>query len=247
VLRVYCSTAFVLPTAEAQRLHSIHEAPGITALYATANIQKLTQHCHTVFIFPRFGASQVARWYQGWKSLFPLQLVTDAGIAAQFTAALAAMDSVLRSTPPAPPQLTGVSYASVLAVRRADAAAARERAARTAVDLRTPATTATASANGSSSSSGTRTHTGDVGVSFREVVEQFAAKHGIEFVPRVGRMRLGRQLFAFGGVTVYLDSNVAYVEVSNSSSSNGSGSEQWQPVSLQDLLQYVNNKQKSSR
>ena len=28
------------------------------------------------------GASQVARWYQGWKSLFPLQLVTDTGIAA---------------------------------------------------------------------------------------------------------------------------------------------------------------------
>jgi hypothetical protein len=157
------------------------------------------------------------------------------------------MDSVLRSTPPAPPQLANVSYASVLALRRADAAAARERAARTAVDLSAPA--ATASANGSSSSAGTRTHTGDVGVSFREVVEQFAAQHGVEFVPRVGRMRLGRQLFAFGGVTVYLDSNVAYVEVSNGSSSNGSnsGSEQWMPVSMQDLLQYVNNKQKTSR
>jgi hypothetical protein len=156
------------------------------------------------------------------------------------------MDAVLRSTPPTPPQLASVSYASVLAQRRAEAAAARERAARTAVDLRTPAATA----NGSSS--GTRTHTGDVGVSFREVVEQFAAQHGVEFVPRVGRMRLGRQLFAFGGTTVYLDSNVAYVEVGSSSNSSGSASssstsEQWMPVSLQDLLQYVNNKQKGAR
>ena len=82
------------------------------------------------------------------------------------------------------------------------------------------------------------THTGEVAVTFSEVVEAFAAEHGVEFKPRSGRTYLGRQIYAFNGVSIYLDNtqSVAYTEIAN----------KWGPIALQDLLQYSQNKKKAA-
>src|SRR5690349_8336162 len=92
VLYVLCSAALMLYLLPMYNIKHpcIPRSQPCAPLLTHKNTPKLS-----LFSFC-FGASQVARWYQGWKALFPLQLVTDTGIAAQFKAALAAMDSVLR-------------------------------------------------------------------------------------------------------------------------------------------------------
>ncbi|KAG5176309.1 GC-rich sequence DNA-binding factor-like protein-domain-containing protein [Tribonema minus] len=171
---------------------------------------------------------EVARWYQGWKSLFPDAIAADARVQSQFTAALAAMDCVLRGAPPPPPpRAADASYARALDERRAAAAAARRAAAAEETQMEAAASAAAAAARRSAAAGG-----GDV--TFREVVEALAMERGIAFVPKPGRFHLGRQVYAFGGVSVYMDQSVAYVETGGA----------WSPISLDDLVEYARNKQR---
>ena len=73
---------------------------------------------------------------------------------------------------------------------------------------------------------------------FKEVVTAFALEQGMPFLPKPGRSHGGKQLYSFGGVAVYLESDVCHVE-----SSKG----QWTPVGLEDLLTYCNNRAKSAQ
>ena len=94
------------------------------------------------------------------------------------------------------------------------------------------------------------------GVTFREVLEQLAAKEGVEFVPnfRRGRARAsGKQIYDFGGVSCYIDRDVAFVLAPGSrlgGGGAGGGAKQqeevWEPVSTAELLQRSREKQKRS-
>ncbi len=66
------------------------------------------------------------------------------------------------------------------------------------------------------------------GATFKEVVEDFANHQGIPFHPKVGSNSLkdGKTIFMFGGVQVFLDSNVIFA----------SQGEEWKPTSLSDLM-----------
>ena len=135
-------------------------------------------------------------------------------------------------------------YVLALTARRAEAQAARE------AEIIEQARIINAMSVGSSISSPSRTaaaaevhsehhtHTGEIGVTFREVVESFAAQHSVTFAPRPGRTYDGRQIFNFNGTSCYLDNNqsVAYIEMAT----------KWGPISLQDLLEYTRNKQRSA-
>ena len=72
-------------------------------------------------------------------------------------------------------------------------------------------------------------------VSFKTVVAEFAEQEGIEFVPKHGRTLNGFQLFSFGGVTCYLDTDVAHVEMN---------AKEWNPVSLEQLLELARSRKK---
>ena len=68
---------------------------------------------------------------------------------------------------------------------------------------------------------------------FREVVAEFAREKGILFQPRLGSHKTtdvdGKQVFLFGTIPVYLDSNVVYAQ-EDKKSMHG-----WEPLSLDDL------------
>ena len=71
-------------------------------------------------------------------------------------------------------------------------------------------------------------HQGDGGVAtFREVVEDFARRNDIDFAPKLGgnSTRDGKQIFSFGGVSVYFDNNIVFAQRASS----------WHPTSLEDL------------
>lgn len=66
---------------------------------------------------------------------------------------------------------------------------------------------------------------------FREVVEEFCLQESIPFVPRTTGAWThvdGKQVFLFGTIPVYLDSDVVFVH---------EGKDQWEPTSLESLLE----------
>ena len=71
--------------------------------------------------------------------------------------------------------------------------------------------------------------------SFRDVVEAFAGANGVMFLPKKGRQHDGKQLYSFGGVSIFLDQSVAFTEMPR-------GSGQWSPLGLEELLTLTGNK-----
>jgi tuftelin-interacting protein 11 len=70
---------------------------------------------------------------------------------------------------------------------------------------------------------------------FREVVEDFATAESIPFQPRSGARSMvdGKQVFLFGDIPMYLESDVIFVH---------EGSNQWEPLSLESLLDRAKQK-----
>jgi tuftelin-interacting protein 11 len=69
----------------------------------------------------------------------------------------------------------------------------------------------------------------DCSVTFQEVVEDFASRNDIEFRPQIlGRSTtdLGKQIFLFGDVPIYLDSNVIFIRRERL----------WKPIQMEQLL-----------
>eukprot|EP00940_MAST-03C_sp_MAST-3C-sp2_P000469 g469.t1 len=67
-------------------------------------------------------------------------------------------------------------------------------------------------------------------LTFREVVEIFASKNSISFVPNVRRGEVdGNQVYDFGNVSVYLNRNVAFAQSKDDRF-------RWDPVDLSELL-----------
>jgi hypothetical protein len=69
------------------------------------------------------------------------------------------------------------------------------------------------------------------GVLFKEVVETFAANNGITFIPKVGRVQDGKQVFMFGKSLCYLDQDVVFV-----STATKTVTAEWRPIGLEELL-----------
>jgi tuftelin-interacting protein 11 len=66
------------------------------------------------------------------------------------------------------------------------------------------------------------------GVTFREVVEDFANHNGVTFHPKLGpnSSKDGKPIFIFGNAQIYLDSNVVFAYKSDD----------WKPISLSELM-----------
>lgn len=64
-------------------------------------------------------------------------------------------------------------------------------------------------------------------VTFKDVVEAFAANNGVTFMPKAGRVHEGRQIWLFGTSLCYLDQDVVFTFVSENN---------WRPIGLEELL-----------
>ncbi len=76
---------------------------------------------------------------------------------------------------------------------------------------------------------------GTSGLSFREVVESLAERHGRVFLPRPGKLVNDRQVYFFGRCSIYLDERVVFVQRSAGEQFDQLTSV-WTPVTLEDLL-----------
>ncbi|PRW56706.1 septin and tuftelin-interacting 1-like protein 1 [Chlorella sorokiniana] len=119
---------------------------------------------------------EVTRWYLGWKSLFPQDLLDQERIRAQLSAALNMMNSSVDGGPPPsswtapqPPPAAGYGAA--------------------------PAAPAAAPVP----------HYDASDLTLRQLVEQFAEEAGVAFLPKPGRTHEGLQMYGFGLVSCVVD------------------------------------------
>jgi tuftelin-interacting protein 11 len=228
---------------------------------------------HTWLLSPDTDFAEVSDWYTGWKGLFPEALLQEEKVAECFTLALEMMqtslsveegdghnaaenpmnafDAVLQ-------RMEKDNYFTLIeqyktlqrAQRRLDALQA-ESDSQYANRLFHAGISGAGGAG--HSLSGAKGPTSSYKqITFKEVVETFAMRNNVEFVPKLGRMFEGKQLWQFGRSLCYLDQNVVFVSTAAKEGKRGGGdsgvgggqdhaSRQelygWSPVALEDLLQ----------
>ncbi len=169
---------------------------------------------------------EVAKWYQGWKSLFPKRLQEDKRIEGCFNVALYLMKTRMERM--ALPEFSSLkrklprSFQETLKKRKDEDAKTRDaEQQRAVVDAPTCRPLGGATAHEPL---------------FRDVMATYAEEHGVEFVPKLGRSVGGKQLYTFGGIPVLVDQLVR-VEMPR-------GSGNWTPISVEVLMQKVKQLEK---
>jgi len=210
---------------------------------------------------------EVSAWYSGWKGLFPQALLDQDSVAECFSLALDMMQTSLTldsDDSPASGAAGGVSaghpmYAFKVAIERMEGANYYSLIEARKMVQRAQRRLDALEAEDSAAYNNNLKHASAAGVSsahqqitFKEVVERFAARNNVEFVPKLGRYFEGKQLWQFGRALCYLDQNVVFVSVAEKGGKRGaeggadsanvsaSASRQelygWTPVALDDLL-----------
>ncbi|KAK9812190.1 hypothetical protein WJX73_003418 [Symbiochloris irregularis] len=157
---------------------------------------------------------QVTSWYLGWKAMIPKEVQDHERIRLQLNAALNAMNSTMDGTPLAP------AY-SAYANAPMNAAAAQQPA---------PAPTGLAAsrwATGGGARVGNAPSAAEP--TFRQLVERFAEDSGVELLPKAGRRQDGLQVYAFGPISIVMDTIQGVVRAHLR--------DKWVPVSLDQLVQ----------
>ena len=168
---------------------------------------------------------EVTQWYLGWKSLFPEDVILDETVSKFFNYALELMERALSLSDQKPesmdnlsfniPQeLRGIDYYQLSEKRKIDIAAVKRLE-----ELRGP----TGDSRLNKSLSGSASN-----VTFRQLVEEFALRNNVSFLPRPGRFHEGKQIYSFGKISMFIDQGVVFMQ-----SNDGSF---WEPVPLERLL-----------
>ena len=160
-------------------------------------------------------------WYRGWKDFIFKHIDPDPWLRAEFGHALDLMYQGRKLSKKdfealRPASADEVSYQTVFQDYLSHAAQARRPPPEEPEPA--PAESATGLSSGSVKSSETL-------IAFKDVVDAFAQEQGVPFMIK-NRMHDGKQLYSFGGITIYLDMDVAHVERTKGS---------WGAISLEDL------------
>jgi tuftelin-interacting protein 11 len=157
---------------------------------------------------------EITRWYLAWKGLIPDEVLDTERIRAQMTAALDVMNAAVDGRA-VPPMWTPAP------------AAAAQAAAQLAVPPAPPRPAGAAAFDASR-------------LSLRELVEEFAAETGAEFLPRVPpRDHDGFRVYQFGRVSCVLDAAAGLVRAQVGGA--------WAPVSLEGLLAEHQRREREER
>lgn len=175
--------------------------------------------------------SEVSQWYLGWKSLFPDVLQQEEGIVKAFSIALDMMQLVLSGE--TGDQTVAAAIRDVVHTYKSQHTSyfdvvhkkTMQKTVQTRIAELQPQHVNTNNIQGNGH--------GHVSIKFRDVVEMFAETHGVEFVPRAGKMYQGKQVWSFGKCVCYIDRDVMFL---HKSSSTNELTLTWVPISLDDLL-----------
>ncbi|KAG6548843.1 hypothetical protein Mapa_009605 [Marchantia paleacea] len=158
---------------------------------------------------------EVTQWYLGWKSLFPAELLANERIRRQLNVALDMMNQAVEGAPVVQPGAReNVSYLRVTEQRQFES---QQQAAFTKQQQQHAASTYGVDNFGAEN------------ISLKEIVEGFAQDNDVQFVPKLGRVHEGLQVYAFGAVSVCVDSAKQKLVAQTGDT--------WVSVSLEQLLE----------
>ncbi|KAJ7463399.1 GC-rich sequence DNA-binding factor-like protein-domain-containing protein [Mycena galericulata] len=173
---------------------------------------------HVWLIQPKVSFEEVAQWYSSWKGSFPEKVQNMAGVARGFTRGLQLMNKAIELGPDAPARLPRPDF-------RAEQAMAS--APNTPVRNGTPRAPPRPSA---------RTQE----ITFRSIVEDFAASHNLLFIPtgrahELSRMPLFRVSLTAdgkGGILVYILDDAVWAAIGDDGA--------YRAISLEDMVLRAN-------
>ncbi|KAL1553993.1 septin and tuftelin-interacting protein 1 1-like [Salvia divinorum] len=159
---------------------------------------------------------EVTQWYLNWKELLPQELQANEHIRYRLNLGLAMMNQAVEGMEVAPPGLKeNISYLRVCEQRQFET---QKKAAAQAQHRTMPSLDNEIPAEGISGE-----------MSLKEVIEIHAQQNGLLFKPKPGRMQDGHQIYAFGNISIIIDSLNQKVFAQTE--------DRWSLVSLEQLLE----------
>ncbi|KAF7356333.1 Tuftelin-interacting protein 11 [Mycena venus] len=171
---------------------------------------------HVWLIQPKVSFEEVAQWYSFWKGSFPEKVQNMAGVSRGFTRGLQLMNKAIELGPDAPTRLPRPDF-------RAEQASAPNTPGRNGTPRAPPRPSA-------------RTQE----ITFRSIVEDFAALHNLLFIPtgrahEISRMPLFRVSLTAdgkGGILVYILDDAVWAAVGDDGT--------YRAISLEDMVLRAN-------
>lgn len=171
---------------------------------------------HIWLIQPRVSFEEVAQWYSFWREIFPENVRNMAGVDRGFTRGLQLMNKAIELGPEAPTKLAKPEFLAEIGA---------SSSARTARNGAKPA----------------RPSARSVEITFRSIVEEYAASHNLLFVPtgkahersRMPLFRVSRSVEGRKGLLVYILDDAVWapkVDVTNAEV------EEFRAISLEDMV-----------
>jgi len=172
---------------------------------------------HIWLIQPRVSFEEVAEWYSFWKKSFPESIRNLSGISQGFTRGLQLMNKAIELGPDAPTQLAKPDF-----LREMTAANSPTRGTKDSTKPRPSA----------------RTHE----ITFRSIVEEYAATHNLLFIPtgrahersRMPLFRVSRTAEGKRGLLVYILDDAVWAPGTDSLGMDG---EEFKAISLEDMVE----------
>lgn len=153
---------------------------------------------------------EITKWYLGWKGMFNDVLLTQPLIKEKFNEALEIMNRAVSSGVGGymqPGARENIAYLTQTE-RRKDFQYEAMQERRDAESV------------------ATRGFSASVPTNFKDLVQAKAEENNIVFMPLVAKRHMGKQLYTFGRIVIYIDRGVVFVQ----------GEKTWVPTSLQSLI-----------
>ncbi|XP_062872018.1 tuftelin-interacting protein 11 [Trichomycterus rosablanca] len=162
---------------------------------------------------------EITKWYLGWKSMFSEQLLSQLVVKEKLNEALDIMNRAVASGIGGymqPGAKENIAYLTQTERRKdfqykppAPAAAPPQHEVEASIP-RMPGSSLLTS----------------VPTNFKDLIQAKAEENGIVFIPLVGKRHMGKQLYTFGRIVIYVERGVVFVQ----------GKKTWVPTSLQSLI-----------
>lgn len=190
----------------------------LSQLFETEFFPKWLDVLHVWLIQPKVSFEEVAQWYSFWKGSFSENLQSVSGISRGFTRGLQLMNQAIELGPDAPSRLPKPDY-------RAE---------------QTLASAPNSPRNGISKPIPSRPSARTQEITFRSIVEEFAASHNLLFIPtgraheksRMPLFRVSPSVDGKGGLLVYILDDAVWAAAEGA----GGATEDYKAIPLENMV-----------